>query len=338
MKTFIKQNGKPILGLPSPIRKVALWHVTKRCNMECKYCYGTFNGSSYRKQINEKDFDLGTMLDVVEFLKKSGINRIHLCGGEPFLYGDFYELLRAIHKAGIESFVLSNLTLLPAYTEKLFSEQLINNFSFSLDSLNKEYNLSVRGAHDMVIKNIEKVLNYKKIYNSSVELGIYVVATKKNIDFLIPLINWAIEKGINYVTLQAVYLPKTHKYYNELALTRSDVEKLEKVFNYLISCQDKIRVSGSLLRFITNAIISKENLSVENCFVEHDSQYYFIDGAGHIKTCTAKKNIVGCITDGSFPCYNTYLSSSICTDFCLDCIGIWEMMYPEEVNDLILHL
>lgn len=336
MKTYIKQNGNLILGLEPPIRKVALWHVTKRCNMECKYCYGTFGGSSYKKHILEKDFELDKMLQLVDFLNRSGIDRIHLCGGEPFLYKEFYDLLKVIRSTGMEAFVLSNLTFLPEYIEEIFSQHLISNLSFSLDSLNKDYNYYIRGAHEKVISNIEKMLQYKKAYNSDIELGLYIVATRKNLDYLIQLIDWAVQKGINYITLQAVYLPKTHEHYGELSLTQDDLEKIKCVFDYLVNYEDKIRVSGSLLRFITNVLISKDNLSVENCFVEHNSQYYFIDGDGNIKTCTTKKNIIGCMTDmESLSCENKSSIGGICTDFCLDCIGIWEMVYPEEVNDII---
>lgn len=337
-KTYIKENGNPILGLESPIRKVALWHVTKRCNMECKYCYGTFDGLSYKKNILKKDFELKKMLQLVDFLSKSGINRIHLCGGEPFLYKEFYELLKAIQIAGMESFVLSNLTFLPEYIEEIFAQNVISNLSFSLDSLNIDYNYYVRGSHEVVINNIEKVLQFKKMYASDIELGLYIVATKKNLDYLIELIDWAVQKGINYITLQAVYLPKTHRYYDELSLNKNDLKKIEQVFDYLISFERKIRVSGSLLRFITNVLISKDNLSVENCFVENNSQYYFIDGDGNIKTCTTKNNIVGCIKDDKFPSYENSVISNTCSEFCLDCIGIWEMVYPEEVNNIITEL
>ena len=338
MKTYINQNDRQILCLSSPIRKVALWHVTKRCNMECKYCYGTFNGSSYKKHIIKKDFDLESMLKVVDFLEKSGTNRIHLCGGEPFLYDKFYELLRAIHTTGMQSFVLANLTFLPPYIEKLFSEHLISNLSFSLDSLNEEYNLFVRGAHDIVINNIEMVLHYNKYYKSDVEIGLYIVATRKNLDYLIPLIDWAIQKNIDYITLQAVYLPQSHEYYKELSLTHTDVLQLERVFDYLVSCENKIRVSGSLLRFITKTLISKEHLSVENCFVEHNSQYFFIDGTGNIKTCTTKENIIGYITNKEILQCNNNPPNNICSEFCLDCIGIWEMVYPKEVNSIITQM
>lgn len=339
MKTYIKQNGNPILGLASPIRKVALWHVTKRCNMECKYCYGTFGGSSYKKRILEKDFDLDKMTRLVEFLHVTGIDRVHLCGGEPFLYNNFYEILRAIHKTGMESFVLSNLTFLPDYVENLFSENIITNLSFSLDSLDRSYNYYVRGAHDAVIDNFGRVLRYKEKHNSNIELGLYVVATRKNLDHLIELIDWAVEMGINYVTLQAVYLPETHRYYNELSLTQDDLKKMNDIFNYLTSYGERIRVSGSLLRFITDILISKENLSVENCFVEQDSQYYFIDGDGNIKTCTTKENIISNITDLKLPsCIKETSTNKVCSDFCLDCIGIWEMVYPEEVNEIITKL
>lgn len=334
MNTNIVSNGKPILSLTQPIRKVALWHVTKRCNMECKYCYGTFKGSSYKNNIHGDDFEISTMLNVIKFLNESGINRIHLCGGEPFLYKNFYELLEEVKKYGMESYVLSNLTILPEYTEKVFKYDLISNLSFSLDSLRKDYNLYIRGAHDIVIRNVNKIIGFKQKYNSNIELGLYVVVTKKNLIYLKPLIDWAIESGINYITLQAVYLPKKHKYYNELSLTHENLKDLQNTFNYLLSNNNKIRVSGNLLRFITSELLSKDNLSVENCFVETNSQYYFIDGNGDIKTCTTKEKRVGCIRN--LPdIKEKNISEKICTDFCLDCIGIWEMVYPEEVNNIV---
>ena len=334
MTTKILSAGKPILNLAPPIRKVALWHVTKRCNMECKYCYGTFNGSSYKNNIRGDDFQISIMLKVVKFLSESRINRIHLCGGEPFLYKDFYKLLEEVNKYGMESYVLSNLTFLPEYVEKLFKYDLISSLSFSLDSLNKDYNLYIRGAHDIVINNVKKIIDLKQKYNSNIELGLYVVVTKKNLIYLKSLIDWAIESGINYITLQAVYLPKTHKFYDELSLTNENLINLQNSFNYLLTMKNKIRVSGNLLRFITSELLSKDNLCVENCFVETNSQYYFIDGNGNIKTCTTKEKKIGCICD--LPdIKNKNKSEKICNDFCLDCIGIWEMVYPEEVNNII---
>jgi MoaA/NifB/PqqE/SkfB family radical SAM enzyme len=275
------------------------------------------------------------MFSIIDFLNKSKINRIHLCGGEPFLYNGFFDLLKYIQATGMESFVLTNLTSLPGYVENLFADKLISNLSFSLDSLDKNYNIYVRGAHDNVINNVEKIVGYKNTYSADMELGLYVVVTKRNIGLLIPLIDWVIQKGINYVTLQAVYLPKDHNHYEEFALSCDDRETLEDVFKYLSSFKDKIRVSGTLLRYITIILLSKENLSVENCFVEQCSQYYFIDGDGNIKTCTIKEDIVGYVGRELFNSSGQNNVNQTCSRFCLDCIGIWEMLYPEEVNGAI---
>lgn len=334
--TSIEEKGKSILTLEEPLRKVALWHVTKKCNMECKYCYGTFNGSSYKSNNSEsKNIHIEKMVKAVDFLNEMGVSRIHLCGGEPFLYPDFEKLLTYINQCKIESFVLSNLTFLPQYIEKLFKHNIIKNLSFSLDSLDENYNIYIRGNHYRVINNIEKVLQYKRKYHSCIEIGLYAVATKKNLGLLKNMVEWALSKGIDYITLQAVYLPKTHEYYDELVITSEELDDLNKLFDYLTDCSNKIRVSGELLQFITNALIHKDKLCVRNCFVEHNSNYFFLDGDGNIKTCTNKNNVIGNICNEEFPTIRQTLGENKCTEFCLDCIGIWEMVYPEDVNRFI---
>ena len=340
LMTYIMQNDRPILEFPKPIRKVALWHVTSRCNMECKYCYGSFDGKSYKNNYSKSDLTVKTMFSAVDYLHDMGVERLHLCGGEPFLYNHFVDLLARIKTKKMESFVLTNLTMLPNYIEQLFTDELMTNLSFSLDSLDENYNMAMRGTHKNVIDNIHQVITFKKKHSSPIELGLYVVVTKKNLQLLIPLINWAIENGIEYISLQAVYLPREHKYYQELALSADDSIVLENVFLYLTQQGNKIRISGALMQFITRILLTDDNnLSIKQCFVEQNSQYFFILGDGKIKSCPAKSDTIGNIATDDFPMKKNNIDiKSICSTFCLDCIGVWEMVYPCETNDIIRRL
>ena len=80
------------------------WHITGRCNYNCKFCYV--------KNLSAEINDLDTTHDILYKLKSTktdylDIQKLNFVGGEPFLHPYFYDMLAMAHDMG---FVISIVT------------------------------------------------------------------------------------------------------------------------------------------------------------------------------------------------------------------------------------
>lgn len=159
------------------------WHITERCNLECKHCYQD------KKYIPELCFsDLHTILKefkkLVEYFRfKTGNNkfRVHLniTGGEPLVRKDFFKLLNLIHKyADYFSYgILTNGTLI---NEKNIKELSSNKPGFIQVSLegDRATNDQIRGKG-----NFDKTVNaIKLIQKEKIPVLISFTVNKLNLE------------------------------------------------------------------------------------------------------------------------------------------------------------
>jgi MoaA/NifB/PqqE/SkfB family radical SAM enzyme len=335
--TTILYGNEEITSLHPPTKKVLLWHITSKCNQSCKYCYGTFTGSSYRAKAKYiRDVPLEKMLETADSLAALGFHRAHICGGEPFLRKDIWDLLIRLNQNNIQTFVLTNATLIPPKFSHHFTSGIFTNLSFSLDSINKSYNDWVRGNSSIVISNIEKIVKMKRHYQVSTELGLYTVVTKRNINRLDELLDWGLTIGLDYMSFQLVYLPSYHPYYNDLAITSEDKDHLIPVFERLKNLHERIRVPGNTLFEMSYQFLLGRKLCARNCFCERDFCYLFLDGIGNVKRCPSKTGGIDHYLGNI--CYKRLTdivpedcqTDIICEELSPDCIGVWEMAHPAK--------
>lgn len=81
------------------------WHVTGKCNYNCKFCY-VQNLSSEIK-------DLGRIHSILQTLQSTkndylDIQKINFVGGEPFLHPHFYEMLEMADDMGFVTSIVTN--------------------------------------------------------------------------------------------------------------------------------------------------------------------------------------------------------------------------------------
>lgn len=324
-------NQKLKLSLDKPTGKAVMWHLTSRCNQQCKYCYGSFDGSSYYNNLNSNiDVPLDSILKSIAELSANQFNRIHFCGGEVFLRHDLEEILKESKKQNIESYVLSNFLKLPHNIEDMLKDGLFSGLAFSIDSLDEEYNKYIRGHHQVVFDNLNKVLSIKKKYSLDVEIGLYMVLTKKNQEMIIPLLDWAEEIGIDYVSIQIVYLPQNHPYYHEL--TVDDSRWIAMIYHQMEE-RSFARVSNIVLSSLTDILLENSEVYVDSCFACKDKSFLFIDGEGNVSPCVTDRIPLGNITTSSINnCLNNINleDNHICKNISANCLGVWEMLYPEH--------
>lgn len=91
------------LGRPSSL----IWNITNRCNLLCNHCYMAADGHELPNQLSDEE-----CMDLVARLKEAKVPVVFLSGGEPFMRDNFWEILKAVHEAGVRPTISTNCTFI----------------------------------------------------------------------------------------------------------------------------------------------------------------------------------------------------------------------------------
>ncbi|MHA2231519.1 MAG: radical SAM protein, partial [Candidatus Hodarchaeales archaeon] len=83
-----------------PVHLLLQWHITKRCNLRCTHCYQesyATNELSWTNLLKILHQYIALLTSWREITNNKITGHINVTGGEPFLRGDFFELLDAFH-------------------------------------------------------------------------------------------------------------------------------------------------------------------------------------------------------------------------------------------------
>ncbi len=147
--------------------------ITYRCNGSCPYC---FLGAKYNSRREEMSFNL--VMKTIDILKRMGTLGLCLCGGEPTLHPNFFDIISYATDQGLKVNVVSNgFTINEKYASKL-SEYDIGLIQISLDGSKPNIMNSLRGpkAFEKAISAIKLLVDY------GVNTVISFCSTKYNID------------------------------------------------------------------------------------------------------------------------------------------------------------
>lgn len=148
------------------MKDVAVFILTARCNMDCKFCLSG----------NEKDMSTEYVKEKIDRLPES-VSRVSYTGGEPFLRDDLFELIEYAKELGYKTGVSTNATLLDLNDDRL---DLIDTFLLPFDGLKRHHErLRGKGHFDVVIRALEGLKDKRIIINS--------IATRLNYDGLLKL-------------------------------------------------------------------------------------------------------------------------------------------------------
>jgi len=333
--TDLKVGERTVCSLLPPARKAVLWHVAAGCNISCDYCYGTFNGSSYKKSFKKKTVaQLPEMLDAATDLAASGFTRAHVCGGEPFLFRDLWRFLEGLSDRGIERYVLTNGTFLPRGFEEALSRGLFTNLSFSLDSHIAAVNDQVRERTSDVLRTIRHVIETRQRLGATFDIGLYAVLTRVNLDGVAGLLEVAKQWGFSFATVQICYLPASHPKNDSLGLRACDREAVLGVLESLRNLESAtFRIPGFPFFALSEAVTGGEKLTAVDCFADR-GQFLFIDAEGNVRPCATRgdESVIGNIRDRRLREFIGLADRgpAVCRDVCADCLGAWEMAHPRR--------
>jgi uncharacterized radical SAM superfamily Fe-S cluster-containing enzyme len=216
--------------------------VTGRCNSSCRICF--VYGSSFIPEELKIE-------DIKEFLSKIGKGKkIVLCGGEPTIREDLFNIIDMIHKSGNITELYTNGLRLedPTYVEKL-AKSGIKKIYFSFDGFAEEIYEKLRGNKNYLYTKLKALRNLE---SSGIRVILTATIASGINDNQIPyLLRFAI-KNNNFIKGLYLYGATPYGRFNitiDKYLTPSDLIKLlEK------ASQNKIRREYFLewSRFIKN--------------------------------------------------------------------------------------
>lgn len=106
----INPNNSPLLKKFYEFPEEAKIEITDKCNKSCSHCFNrlTFRSEKYPKgELLKKE----ELFDMFSQLKKMGVSRVRLTGGEPFTRNDLGEIICRLKKEGFFVTVNTNLSL-----------------------------------------------------------------------------------------------------------------------------------------------------------------------------------------------------------------------------------
>ncbi|MCX8072305.1 MAG: radical SAM protein [Candidatus Binatia bacterium] len=164
-------------GSPRPFS--ATFAVTNRCNLRCSYCNSPF--------LDPTELDLGQIRLLFQRLRRMGIRRLGLAGGEPLLRADFPQIVRTAREVGFWISVNSNLSLFERRGSCLYDANLVYT---SLDGP-PAVHAATRGD-----PNAGRVVNAARtLVRAGVPVVAICVVTERNLTAVEPLLQIAEDAG-----------------------------------------------------------------------------------------------------------------------------------------------
>lgn len=154
----------------------AVFEITHRCNMNCRFCYQKGSASL-------NDLSLNDAQKIMDEFSKSGIRRIVFIGGEPFLHPEWNEILSYAYGLGIKCLFISNGTAITkelAYKTFHYAKEGI--ISIHGDEDTHDFITSSPGSYRKAIDGIGNLLE------AGFRVGIYYTITRDNYSQLYPAI------------------------------------------------------------------------------------------------------------------------------------------------------
>lgn len=187
------------------------WHVTSKCNYNCKFCH----------MINLDD-EITEILDSKVILSKLiqlDIKKINIIGGEPLLYPFTYDIIKMAKRMGFVTSITTNGSLLTKSKIEMFSPYL-DWIGLSVDS---KYECIEKELGRGCGKHVQKTLSISDIIKEvGIKLKINTTVTSLNYkENMKPLIR-KIDPD-RWVNLPMLNIKGQNDYYNR-SLTISDGE------------------------------------------------------------------------------------------------------------------
>lgn len=165
---FVDQELQGLSGdLVGPL--MVAWDVTNRCNLKCMHCLNRSGDERYHDFSNE--LSPSEALDVCRQIIELNPYSVCLCGGEPLLRTDFFDIVQTLvpHIQNVNA--VSNGYIVDAQLAERIADSGLTMFQVSLDSAHEEMHNQFRANSD----SFRRALNAIKTLSthSSIQVAAY---------------------------------------------------------------------------------------------------------------------------------------------------------------------
>ncbi len=193
-----------------PQIKSANWHITTRCNYNCKFCFS--------QELGAEITTIDEALRILSLLKNLGIEKLNLVGGEPLLHPLFLEIIRAAKNKGFVTSLVSNgyyLNLNEAKIAQLWP--YLDWIGLSVDSSMEAVETKLGRGSGQHISKI--VYLSERINEFGIKLKINTTVTRLNwLEHMQPFVKSL--KPRRWKVFQVLHITgQNDQYFNELSIT-----------------------------------------------------------------------------------------------------------------------
>jgi len=152
-------------------RPVAVWNVTRTCNLRCIHCYTDSEARKYTGELTT-DEGKGLIRDLAEFQ----IPALLFSGGEPLARPDLFDLVSFARSLGIRPTLSTNGTLITDETARKVKEAGFTYVGISLDGIGEinDRFRGVDGAFDRAVRG------FKACVGVGQRVGLRLTLTRHN--------------------------------------------------------------------------------------------------------------------------------------------------------------
>ena len=207
-----------------PIIPSINYHLTKACNMKCKFCFATFNDLGVVKH------DLDFSLKIIKEIAENGFEKITFAGGEPTLVKELPLLLKYAKDLGLVTSIVSNGSNL--------------NTVKHLDEISKYTDwiaISIDSTQDQVNLNSGRAIR-----------GTTVLTEQFYVDLIENLKSKNVKIKINTVVSKYNYMENFEKFIFKIKPNRWKILQAIKVDGQNSPYQDEFNISSSEFSFFVN--------------------------------------------------------------------------------------
>jgi len=260
--------------------------VTEKCFFRCQMC-------EMWKRKEESNPSLQDWKNFVKTFRKS-VNlpfRVSICGGETLTYHHLAELVEYTKNQGFDVFITTNAFLLDKKTADRLYKAGLREYVISLDSNDKKIHDEIRGIKGSY-KKVIRAINILSSYKEKISVNLLSVITSKNIDSIIPLVEWANSNPkINSINFNAITEPLNsgagENWYkdSEYSYLWPDYKKAERIINEIIKMKKngfKIGNPVSQLELFKRYFRQPKLFVKDSC---HMSKSISVNSEGYIFMC-----------------------------------------------------
>ena len=203
--------------------------ITDKCNYRCSYCMPKdIFGKDHQFLQKSELLTYEEIIEVVKILKRYGLEKVRLTGGEPMLRKNIELLIKGLKDDALvnEVSITTNGSLLDHDKIRLLKTNGLDAITISLDSLSQDITDELNPTNNNISKVLNSIDNALKIFGT---LKINMVVIKnKNSHEIIDMVKKFLHKNIELRFIEYMDVGESNNWDSENVFTSKEILDLIK--------------------------------------------------------------------------------------------------------------